>query len=117
MVIVPWLLTGAHPAKQCGVSFFRILLRARSLPAITDDALAGVAAGGVGQLAVEGGARRPAAAPDRFGGEGGQRGVGGRLRAVDDEGRAGQRQERGLDVAVGVVVMRPVFFSWYCDHR
>ena len=89
----------------------------RSLPAVTNDALSGVAVRGVGQLAVEGGGGRPAAMPERLGRDGGERGVGGRLRAVDDEGRARQRQERGLDVAIGVVAMRPGQPAAQRDHR
>src|SRR5207249_9109748 len=78
-----------------------------SLPGVADGAFPGIAAGRVGPLAVEGGARRPAVAPGELGGERGQRRVGRRPRAVDDKGRGRQRLEHGRDAAVGIEVMRP----------
>ena len=66
-----------------------------SSPRISHDALAGVGAGDVGELALERRGRGPAVDPFHFGGGGGQRGVVRLRRAVDDEARAGQRLEGG----------------------
>ena len=59
------------------------------LPSISDDGFAGVARRDGGELALEGRRRRPAVQPSDFGRSGGQRGVMGLRRAVDDEAGSG----------------------------
>jgi hypothetical protein len=88
---------------------------------ISNDALAGVRTGNVGELAFEGGGERETVQPFHLGGSGGQRRVM-RLRgAVDDEASARQRLERRGDVAVGVEIMRPgeaaAQREWGCAFR
>src|ERR1700690_3451245 len=83
------------------------LITKKLLPRIAHHALAGVAAGDLRELALEGRRRRPAVGPFHLGGRGRQRRVMRLRRAVDDEGSARQRLEGGADAAVGIVIMRP----------
>src|SRR5450759_5324542 len=82
-------------------------LSGRCLPYVAQRALAGVAAGGVGELAVERAGQRNAIAPVHFGAGADQRGVGRRLRAVHREGRARQLLKCCADRTVGVAVTPP----------
>src|SRR5438309_6355726 len=59
--------------------------RARRSPLIADDALAAVAAGDAGELAIETGGERPAARPSGLGREREQRALRRLRRTVDDE--------------------------------
>jgi hypothetical protein len=104
---------GLFPLLIAGVSnilgWSNVLIAARaarvgSLPSIAENTLAGVAAGRIRQLAVEGAGNRPAVAPPELGGDGRQGAVGGRSRAVHNEGRRRQGLECGRDVAAGVEV-------------
>ena len=78
-----------------------------SLPRIPHHALAGVAGGDAGELALEGGGGGPAVQPFHFGGRRDEGSIVRLRRAVDDEGCARQRLERRTDDAVGVEVVRP----------
>ena len=76
-------------------------------PLVADDALAGIAAGDVGELALEAAGERETVQPFPFGRGGGERGVLGRCHAIDDKGRARQRLEGGRDGSVDAEVVRP----------
>src|SRR3954453_22538925 len=82
-------------------------LSAACSPGIAHHALAGIAAGHVGELALEGGRRRPAVQPFHFGRCGGERGVAGLSCAVDENRRAGQRLEARRETAVRIEIVCP----------
>src|ERR1700730_1584943 len=84
-----------------------IYRRKSKLPGVAHHALAGVAAGDVGELALEGGGERKAADEFHFRRSGSECGVMRRCCAVDDKGCAGQRLEGRRDAALGVEIMRP----------
>src|SRR4051794_13823871 len=98
-----------------GVTYFRKLVKraeecnaagqsqqVASLPRISHHALAGVARGNAGELALEGSGGGPAVQPFHIGG-GSDEGCVVRLRStIDHEGCAGQRLERRTDNSVGV---------------
>ena len=78
-----------------------------SLPGISHHALAGVAGGDAGELALEGGRGGPAVQPFHFRGGGDEGSIVRLHSAIDDEGCARQRLERRTDNPVGVEVVRP----------
>src|SRR5437763_676345 len=78
-----------------------------TLPGVARDALAGVAAGYVGERAVKSRSERDAVQPLHFGGGGDQRAVAGLRRAVDDEACAGQGLEGRGEGTVRIEVVRP----------
>jgi hypothetical protein len=73
-----------------------------SSPRIPRDALAGVAAGDVGEFALESGGKRETVQPFQFSGGSCERGFMRRRGAVDDEACARQHLEGGGDIAVGI---------------
>src|SRR5450631_1939642 len=78
-----------------------------TLPRIPHHALAGVARGDAGELALEGGGGGPAVQPFLLDGGGHERGIPSLRGAVDDKGCARQRLERRPDIAFGVEIVRP----------
>src|SRR3984893_16014402 len=84
-----------------------IYRRKSKLPGVARHALAGVAAGDVGELALEGGGERKAADEFHFRRGGSEGRVMRRCGAIDDKGCAGQRLKGRRDSALGVEVVRP----------
>ena len=92
---------------SCRTSASRPKSKSCRSPVVANHALAGIAAGDVGEFAFEGGGGGPAVAPFQLGGSGRERGVACLRGAVDDKARARQRLEGRRNIAIRVEVMGP----------